>query len=332
MQNGDAVVTEYDLTNPKRQSLVASRDLGSLGGGNVVGVSVQNGAVYVAGSARGGSLNAGTVTSAASSRRPQRLRRDALHRPGRPAPSDAVAYYGGSGDTRAPPGSASPNGDVYVTGSVTGDLPGEPAIGATDGFVAAQNVAAGQVDYAQRFTGLDGVVAPTSIAVAPNGESVLDRFGLPQGVVDGPVSNLITSTTSVKAGDSFQIAIGGGQPVTIKIAAGDTMASLATRISQATGFNVNASTSPAAFGKTALEIKPASPNATVTLIDGPAGADALTALGLKPGLGRGHEGTGTARPPCRAAARRSMASACRGRSICRRPPTSRPPRSSSPAR
>ena len=39
-------------------------------------------------------------------------------------------------------------------------------------------------------------MAPTSIAVRRTGESVLDQLGLPQGVVDGPVSNLITSTTA----------------------------------------------------------------------------------------------------------------------------------------
>jgi hypothetical protein len=176
------------------------------------------------------------------------------------------------------------NGDVYLTGSATGDLPGEPAIGSKDGFIAALNVGAGTVDYAQRFTGLDGQVAPTSIAVAPTGASVLDQLGLPQGVVDGPVSNLITATTDVAAGDSFKIAVNGGVPVTVTVKATDTMASLATEISKATGYMINATTSPAAGGGTALEFKAAYPGSTVTLSDGPAGSDALAGLGLKPGV------------------------------------------------
>ncbi|HEY2709846.1 MAG TPA: hypothetical protein VGI95_17485 [Caulobacteraceae bacterium] len=282
VQNGDAVVTEYDLSNPKTPALVASRDLGSLGGGNVVGLAVQNGTVYVGGSARAGSLSAGAVTSAPTGSGLNAFAAT-LSTGLAPSGSDAVAYYGGAGDTHATALGVA-NGDVYLTGSVTGDLPGEPAIGAKDGFVAALNVSAGTVDFAQRFTGLDGQVAPTSIAVAPTGESVLDQLGLPQGVVDGPVSNLVTSTTSVKAGDSFKISINGGSPVTITVRASDTMASLATRIAQASGFRVNASTSPAANSKTALELKPASPTSVVTLIDGPKGTDALAALGLKPGV------------------------------------------------
>lgn len=283
VQNGDAVVTEYDLTNPKAPTLVASRDLGSLGGGTIAGVAVQNGTVYVAGNTRNTSMNAGTVTSVAIGAGLTSFA--ATFQTGlAPSGSDAIAYYGGaSGDTRAT-GMTVANGDVYLTGSVTGDLPGEPAIGAKDGFIAALNVAAGAVDYAQRFTGLDGQVAPTSIAVAPTGASILDQLGLPQGVVDGPVSNLVTATTGVKAGDSFKIAVNGAPPVTITIHAEDTMASLATTIARATGFNVNATTSPAAGGGAALELKAAFPGANITLIDGPAKTDALAALGLQPGI------------------------------------------------
>jgi hypothetical protein len=176
------------------------------------------------------------------------------------------------------------NGDVWLTGAATGDLPGEPAIGAKDGFVASLNVATGSVDYSQRYTGANGQVAPTSIAVAPTGESILDQLGLPQGVVDGPVSNLITATTPVQAGDSFGISVNGGSPIRIAVKDTDTMASLATEISQATGFAVNASTSFGANASTTLELAPAYPGSTVTLVDGPSGSDALAGLGLKPGV------------------------------------------------
>jgi hypothetical protein len=282
VQNGDAVVSEYDVTNPTAPSLVATRDLGTLQGGAVVGVAVQNGQVLVAGSARGGALNAGTVTSAASG---SGLNGFAVTlSPGlAPAASDSVAYYGGSGDVRVT-AAAFAGGDVYLTGAVTGSLPNEPAIGAQDGFIAALNPSTGSVDYAQRLTGLDGRVAPTSIAVAPTGGSVLDQLGLPTGVVNGPVSSEITSTTGVKAGDSFQIAVGGAPPATVTVKAGDTFASLATEISQAAGFNVDVAATPGPNGTTALEIKPLFAGTTVRLIDGPTGADALAELGLKPGI------------------------------------------------
>jgi len=282
VQNGDAVVSEYDVANPAAPTLVASRDLGNLQGGAVVGVAVQNGQVLVAGSARGGTLNAGAVTSPASGSGLNGFA--ATLSPGlAPAASDSIAYYGGSGDVRVT-AAAFDGGDVYLTGQVTGGLPNEPAIGAQDGFITALNPSTGSVDYAQRLTGLDGRVAPTSIAVSPTAGSILDQLGLPAGVVNGPVSSEITSTTGIKAGDSFQIAVGGAPPVTVTVKAGDTFASLATEIAQAAGFNVNVSTTPGPNGTTALEIKPAFAGVTVRLIDGPAGADALAELGLKPGL------------------------------------------------
>jgi hypothetical protein len=282
VQSGHAVVAEYDASNPAAPSLIATRDLGALNGGAIAGVSVQNGTVYVAGTAAGGALNAGTVTSPASGSGLNAFA--ATLSPGlAPSGSDAVAYYGGSGSTVAS-GMTVEGGQVWLTGSVTGSLPGEVAMGANDGFVAALNVATGAVGFAQRFTGQDGQVAPTSIAVSGSGESVLDQLGLPQGAVDGPVSDLVTSTTPVKAGDSFKIAVGGAAPVTITVNATDTMASLAAEIGQATGFQVNASTSAGAGGSTTLKIAPAFPGANVTLTDGPSGSDALAGLGLKPGL------------------------------------------------
>ncbi len=282
VQNGDAVVSQYDVSNPAAPSLVATRDLGALNGGNIVGVGVQNGTVYVAGTAAGGALNAGTVTSAASGNGLNGFAAT-LSTGLAPSGADAVAYYGGSGSTVASAMTVE-GGQVWLTGSVTGSLPGEAAIGAHDGFVAALDVGAGTVGFAQRFTGRDGQVAPTSIAVSGTGESVLDQLGLPQGVVDGPVSDLVASTTPVNAGDSFKISVGGGAPVTITVQADDTMASLASEISQATGFQVNASAVAGAGGATTLKIAPAYPGAKVTLIDGPSGADALAGLGLKPGL------------------------------------------------
>ena len=282
VENGDAVVSEYDVSNPSAPSLVATRNLGDLQGGAVVGVAVQNGTVYVAGNTHNPALSAGTVTSAASGAGLNTFA--ATFSTGlAPSSSDSIAYYGGTGDTAASAMTVA-NGDVWVTGTVTGNLAGEPDIGAHDGFIAALNVGDGTVDYAQRYTGQDGQVAPTSIAVAPTGESVLDQLGLPQGVVNGPVSDLITSTTDVKAGDSFQIAAGGGSPVTITVQADDTMASLATEIAQATSYTVNASAVPGPNGSTALEIQAANPSETVRLINGPTGADALSELGLAPGV------------------------------------------------
>lgn len=282
VQNGDAVVTEYDVSTPSAPTLVASRDLGNLQGGDVLGVSVQNGQVYIAGNARGGALSAGNVTSASWGSGLNAFAAT-LSTGLAPSTSDSIAYYGGSGDTSATAMTVS-NGDVWLTGSVNGSLPGEAQIGAQDGFVAAINPTTGSVDYAQRFTAQDGQSDPTSIAVAANGASVLDQLGLPEGVVDGPVSSLITSTTAIKAGDSFQISTNGAPAVTVTIKATDTFASLATEIAQATGYTADVSAVPGPNGSTALEIKPETVGDSLKLIDGPSGSDALTELGLAPGV------------------------------------------------
>ncbi len=280
VQNGQAVINEYDMTNPASPNLVATRNLGDLQNGNIVGLAVQNGTVYVGGSTHNGALSAGAVTSAYSGGLDAFA---ATFSTGlAPSSSDAIAYYGGPGDDRAT-GMAVSGGEVYLTGSSTGALPGEPAIGAQDGFVAQLNVAAGSVDWSQRFTGQDGKVAPTSIAVAATGASVLDQLGLPQGAVDGPVSTLLTSTTSLKVGDSFSISTNGEPPTKITIAATDTMATLSEKIRKATGSQVNVSVATTATGSN-LVIKPLDAFFSVQLYDGPSGSDALTGLGLKSGM------------------------------------------------
>src|SRR5581483_3111054 len=133
-QNGHAVVTEYDVSDPTAPQLVASRDLGDLQGGGVAGVAVANGTVYVGGSTRNGALDAGQVTSTSTGGLDGFAA--TLSTGLAAAPSDAVAYYGGAGDDRVT-GMAVAGGQVWLTGSSTGDLPGQPAIGARDGFVAA---------------------------------------------------------------------------------------------------------------------------------------------------------------------------------------------------
>ncbi|HUZ11551.1 MAG TPA: hypothetical protein VMU93_01705 [Caulobacteraceae bacterium] len=282
VQNGHAVVSEYDASSPSAPSLVASRDLGNLQGGGVAGIAVQGGTVYLAGSTHDASLSAGTVTSAMAG--PGLSGFAATLSTGlAPASSDAIAYYGGSGDTNVS-GLTVSGGQAWITGSSTGSLPGaQPPIGALDGYVAALNVASGSVAWSQRFTGLDGRVDPTSIAVAPTGASILDQLGLPQGVVDGPVSDLVTSATSVKAGDSFTIATGSNAPVTITVGAADTMASLAQEIMRATASTASV-TAQSAGGATSLRIQPLTPQTAVTLGSGPPGADALAELGLEPGI------------------------------------------------
>ncbi|MBV9995139.1 MAG: hypothetical protein JO127_07990 [Caulobacteraceae bacterium] len=280
VQNGAAVVSQYDVTDPSAPVLVASRNLGDLQGGSLAGVAVENGTVYVAGSTHNGALSAGATTSAYSGGLDAFAA--ALQTGLAPSASDAIAYYGGAADDVASAMTVS-GGKVYLAGSSTGALPGLAAVGAKDGFVAALDVASGAADWSQRFTGLDGKVAPDAIAVAPTGASILDQLGLPQGVVDAPVSDLLTATTPVRAGDSFSVGTGAGGMAKITVDAGETVASLAQKIAWATGAGVNVSAHQNGQG-VSLQIKPLDAFSTVVLANGPAGSDALSELGLKPGI------------------------------------------------
>src|SRR5262249_55479552 len=110
------------------------------------------------------------------------------------------------------------------------------------------------------------------------------RLGLPSGTLQmGDPSNLVTSATSLRAGDKFTIAANGGPPVTVTIEADDTMQTLAQKIQRASGSNATVQVLSSG-GVAQLNIKPFLPTSTLTLGQGPVGADALAGLGLKTGV------------------------------------------------
>ena len=280
--NGDAVVNSYTTQSSGAPTLSATRDLGSLGSGSIAGVAINNGQVVVAGTTSNAALNAGTVTSAFSGTQDAFVAQ--LSENLTPSSSDAVAYYGGTGATSATALTVS-NGQVYIAGSSSGGLPGVTnASGTQEGYVAAINVATGQTTWSQALAGQDGVDAPNTIAVASSGASVLDRLGLPTQSLQYQGSQLLTAATSVAAGDQFQIQVGAGTtPATVTISATDTPATLAQKIKQASGYQVNVSVVTTS-GKQEIKITPEYSSQTIQLLPGAAGKDALGPLGLSAGI------------------------------------------------
>lgn len=293
-QDGNAaVVRSFDVTNPKQMTLTASRNLGSLGGGSVGGIGLDGAGNVLIGGSTGANLNLATTTLARGGGADgfgARISADLTS-----TAADAVAYYGGSGADQATAATVA-GGQVWLAGTTKTDLPGLAAVGRQDGFVAALDVGAGVVTYSQRFTAKDQVDAPESIAVDTSGGSALDRLGLPKGTIgtalapgDSPAdpaqSVLLTTATSLRAGDQFQLRVDGASPTTISIAATDTLSTLAAKIQQAGLFEVKVQTLFTGTG-TGLQLTPSSDRHTFELLPGAAGRDALTALGLKPGLVR----------------------------------------------
>jgi hypothetical protein len=111
---------------------------------------------------------------------------------------------------------------------------------------------------------------------------VLDALGLPRGKIDNTRSLLVTANSSLRAGDSFSIAINGKPARTIRIDAGDTLHSLTTKINMLLLAAGKASSVLTPTGY-ALKIA-ANSSMKIELKSGSGGSDALEGLGLAPGL------------------------------------------------
>ena len=283
VDNGDAVVRSFDTTNPKAVTLSASQDLGNLGGGSIVGIGMNNGQLVVAGSARNTALGSGVATAVNSASGGSNVFVASFDPSLSSTSGNTIAWYGGSGDDTATAMTVA-DGNVYVAGKTATDLPGTTPIGTQDGFLVQLDPSTGAATWTERFSGPGGNVAPESIAVASGGASILDRLGLPSGTLQmGDPSNLVTSATSLRAGDQFTVAANGGPPTTVTIEADDTMQTLATKIARASGSN--ATVQVLSNGSVSqLNIKPFLQTSSITLGQGPAGKDALAGLGLQAGV------------------------------------------------
>ena len=261
----------------------ATRNLGDLQGGTIVGLRSEGGQLYVAGSTRNAALAVNNTTHALTGGADAFaaiLSTDLTSQA-----EDALAYYGGAGDNTVS-GMAVANGHVYITGSAGVDLPGLTAVGTKDGYLAEINVATGALVSSQRIGGKDGIATATSVAVDTSGASDLDKFGLPSGVLTYTRSNLVVSGTAARAGDQFQIRIkAGATPVTITIEAKDTLDSLATRIQRATSYGAKVTVVSDGTSRF-LKIAPLNDSSTVEIMPGKDGKDVLTALGLSEGVAR----------------------------------------------
>ena len=279
-QGTDTIVTSYDISSqPPTQ--IASRSLGGLGGGSVSQIVVQNGKLLIGGvTGNSGFLGGAQVTSAASGGTDAfaaSLNTD-LTQTG----IDKIAFFGGAGNETAKVTFS--NGKAYIAGQTDGAIAGTNQIGAKDGYVARVNIDTGATEWSQRYTGADAVVDPNAIAVVKGGSSVLDKLGLPKGTLLYDDSRTLESNTSVRAGDQFSIRDPRSlQSTTLTIASGETLKTLADKIQKASGFALTVTVSQF-NGKSSLNLTPANGNAASELIEGPAGKDALAALGLNPGL------------------------------------------------
>ncbi|MDG2527439.1 hypothetical protein [Caulobacter endophyticus] len=270
-------------TKAAAMNVGAVRDLGTLKGGDIAGISIDNGQLYIGGYTTNGELSVGNVTSAASGGSDGFVARISLDLTD--TAGDTMAYYGGTGDDTVT-GMAVSNGQVWLVGAAGKDLAGLPTVGTKDGYVAQIDMSTGEASWEQRLTGKDGYATPTSIAVDASGSSALDVFGLPRGAMNYVQSDKIVSATSARAGDTFQIRTRERGPLTtITISANDTLETLADKIRRASGSAAKVSiTSDGNMRK--LSITPAFKTSTVEILPGKGDSDVLDSLGLASGVVR----------------------------------------------
>ena len=284
VENGHAVVRQYGLQASGPPTLTAERDLGDLQGGNIAGIGLNSdGSIVVAGSTHNASLAAGQVGAAFQAGKDAFV---ATLQPGLAASSsDTINFYQGAGDTTAAKMTLA-GGQVYLAGQITGPTSQvSGGLHSQTGFAVQVDPTSGAVGWSSAMLGLDNLSSPNAIAVDPSGASVLDQLGLPTGQLGAQPSQLLTASTSLRVGDKFSIVTSsGGLAQTVTIQAGDTLATLATRIQRASDYQLTAKVLPAVKGEQQLKLAPVNPRTQVQLIAGPQGTDALASLGLTEGV------------------------------------------------
>ena len=289
-----------------------SQSVGVPGGGQITALAIDGGDVVAAGYTSNGTpdsdpgVQPGAVNGYAGGTSDAFVAR--LSSSLQPSASDTFAFVGGGGAEKATALKVV-DGQVWIAGTSTGDLGDQAAIGKQDGFLARVDTATGALQSVNRFTAQDSTATPSSISVDSTGSSVLDRLGLPKGTLAYSLpaatridadETLVTSATSVRAGDKFYVKTGeGGQSVAVTIAGDDTFKSLTTKINRAMGFQGTATFVIDGDVKE-LQIKALNGRTSIEISAGKDGRNTLEALGLKEGVVQNAVAastTGSAKPP-----------------------------------
>ncbi|MBU6445186.1 MAG: hypothetical protein KGR48_14865 [Alphaproteobacteria bacterium] len=285
VQNGNAILTKYASGNAT-SAPVWQENLGALGtGGSIGGIAISGGKVYLSGTSTNGALTSGGQASVIGSTSGGL---DAFVASftdaGTTVSANTVTYIGTSGTDTAGQLTVDSSGTVYLTGTTTGTFAGQTrsAIGTQNAFVTALN-SSGNVNWTQQYGGASGTSTGAGVAIDPTGSSVLDALGLPRGTIDINQTVDLSSVSTLRAGDSFQIKIDNGaasNTATITIDAGETLQSLTNKLNIALGSSGKASVTY--NNGEALKIA-VNKGISATLIAGPTDFNALGRLGLAAG-------------------------------------------------
>jgi hypothetical protein len=286
-QNGEAILSSYaggTITGTPTWQM----DIGSLNGGSISGIAVSGNQVYLSGTSSNASLTAGgqATVAAASSGGKQAFVFSATDS-GTGATANTVSYVGAVGGVTTGGGvTVDSDGTVYLAGTTTGTFAGQSrsVAGANNAFVASLS-SNGTINWTNQYGGIGGQSTGSSVAINPTGSSVLNALGIPGGTLSIHQSVDLSSSTTVQAGDSFNLQVEGtgGRTSTITIGKGATLQSLVDQINSELLSKGKASITYTSTGGQALEITAAA-GSTIAINSGPAASDALGRLGIKPGV------------------------------------------------
>lgn len=294
VENGRAVVRRFTLDASGVPTLASTRDLGVISG-EISGLAVTGGRVVLTGQSRNSGLNAGTVTRANSGGTDVFVA--ALSSNLAASASDRLTWYGSAGEDTAADVKVA-GGKVWITGVSNRSAVAKDE-DPTNAYLTRLDPLTGAIEYTRTWSGDGDQAKPMTLAVASNGASILDRLGLPKGEIDQSDSKRLIDATSLRVGDRFYISPSdGGRATAVTIEAKDTLASLARKISVASGGKLKvtiASEGGAVTGKDGetttttggyqrLSISATNGKAGAVLTSGETGRDALLGLGLAPGF------------------------------------------------
>jgi hypothetical protein len=278
VENNRGVLRRFTYSSSAGFAAGAIRDIGYFLNGAVNALAADGASLYVGGVVGADRLNLGAPARASVAGQEGYVAR--LNIDLTTTTLDRASYLGSAQDD-AVKSLAIVGGAVYAAGSAGGLIAAQGSSKATTGFLTRLD-ADGAAAWTRTFSSAGGAFTLAAMAASPDGASALDVLGLPRGAVAARDAGLLTTRTALRAGDEFSIGVEGPRLTTIRIGAGDTLASLANTINRTIG----------AAGKAQvvkdgeverLKISPRGGGA-LRMEAGREGRDALGALGLKPGV------------------------------------------------
>ena len=293
-ENGRMVIRSFQVGQVGAPVLQATRDLGAASGGEIAGLSVVNGQVVVTGQTRNGALNVAQINTAHQGGFDAFVA--VLNGDLNASGAERLTYFGGAGDDTAADVKVV-DGKVWMTGISDRPLSSKEE-DPTRAYLSRIDPISGQIEWTQTWTTTDEQAKTSTIAVVQNGASVLDRLGLPQGVIAQKSSQSLVEATALREGDRFYVtSLATGREVAVTISAKETLQTLATKIERASsgGLKVTVKTERdyltgvvgedriTSGGVQRLDIQFADGRQGALLRAGESGRDALAGLGLTGG-------------------------------------------------